>query len=204
MARRRRAEHGRSALSLLIVAAVVGGVIFGVVELTSGPSVPPGPVFIYGDSNLALSQQYLEPGATVRWLGDSAPCNFFAKMQADAALKPAVVVLAFTGGIFSPCARTPSRHDAYLRDYKKARALFPSSTKVYVVLPSPTRSPAERLLAAPTNEDVYQAAKETGFPTLDAWSALGGPDAPYVVGDGIHLGIKGQKIYADVLDDAWS
>lgn len=184
----------------MVVAIVIAVGAYLVVKETSGPS---GPVFIYGDSNVGLAEPFLDKGATVRWLGDSGPCNFFTKMQADALLKPSVVVLAFTGGIFSPCAHTPSRHDAYLRDYLKARALFPPDTKVYVVLPPPTRSPAEKFLGTPSNRDVYQAAQESGLPTLDAWDELGGASAPYAVVDGIHLNEKGQRIYASVLSQAY-
>jgi len=185
---------------LAVIVALAVGAVFLAVDLTSEPS---GPVFVYGDSNLILSSQYLEPGATLRTLGNSEMCNFFAKMKADAALHPSVVVLAFTGATFSPCAHDVPRYDAYLRDYKKARALFPESTEVFVVLPSPTRAPAEKFLAAPTNEDVYKAARASGLPTIDAWSALGGPDAPYTVSDGIHLNEQGQRIYAATLSDAW-
>jgi hypothetical protein len=185
---------------VVIIALAVGAAVLAV-KLTS--SDPSGPVFVYGDSNLILSSKYLEPGATVRGLGNSEMCNFFAKMKADAALKPSVVVLAFTGATFSPCARDVPRYDAYLRDYAKARALFPDSTEVFVVLPSPTRSPAEKYLASPTNEDVYKAAQDSDLPTIDAWSALGGPDAPYVVSDGMHLNEKGQRIYANALSEAW-
>jgi hypothetical protein len=169
----------------------------------SATAAPPGPPIVYGDSNLHLSEPYLQPGATVRWIGNSAMCDFFTKMKADAASRPSVVVLAFTGATYSPCARDASRYNVYLRDYKKARALFPASTKVYVVLPSPTRFPAQLLLAADSNIDVYRAAMDSGLPRLDAWSALGGKRAPYVEWDGIHLNAQGQKIYAGVLSRAW-
>jgi hypothetical protein len=198
---------------LLGGALVVGLIVFLVVQLTSTDAevAPTGdlsdpssrPVFVYGDSNLMLAEEFLDDGAIVRATGQSSPCTFFTKMQQDAATNPRVVVLAFTGGNFWPCARGLPRYDAYARDYAKARAIFPKSTKVYVVLPTPTRRPAQIFLAAASNRDVYDAAKGSGLPTLDAWSELGGADAPYTVYDGIHLTLEGARIYAEVLSEAW-
>ena len=191
----------RSVVWLSLVLATVAFAASGCVP--SASSAPPPAAIIYGDSNVALAEEELQPGAIIRWIGNSAPCDHFATMQKDAALKPQVVIFAFTGATYSPCARNDSRRDVYLRDYKEARALFPSTTKVYVVLPSPTKFPAATLLAANSNQDVWQAAMESGLPRLDAWSALGGRKAPYVVHDGIHLGDNGQVIYARVLSNGW-
>lgn len=183
--------------------------IVGVLALSSVGCVgalappPPGPPIIYGDSNLGLAQDSLKPGAIVKWIGDSEMCDFFTKMKADVASRPSVVVLAFTGATYSACAHDIPRYDAYKRDYAKARAIFPSSTKVYVVLPSPTRFPASILLAHDSNQDVYKAAWDSGLPRLDAWTALGGKRAPHTIIDGIHLDEQGQVIYAGVLSKAW-
>ena len=188
---------------LVWLSLVLATVAFAATGCVPSASSAPPPVIIYGDSNVALTEEELQPGATIRWIGNSAPCDHFATMQKDAALKPRVVIFAFTGATYSPCARNDSRHDVYVRDYKKARAFFPATTRVYVVLPSPTKFPAAMLLAANSNQDVWQAAMEVGLPRLDAWSALGGRKAPYVVQDGIHLGDDGQVIYGRVLSAAW-
>jgi len=188
-----------SLVAVVVVALISAGCVSG--PLATAP--PPGPPIVYGDSNLGLSQEYLDPGAIVRWIGNSEMCDFFAKMRVDAQSRPRAVVLAFTGATYSPCAHDVPRYNAYLRDYKKARAIFPATTKVYVVLPSPTRFPAQLLLAAASNVDVYRAAIDTGLPRLDAWSPLGGKRAPYTDWDGIHLTPEGRRIYAGVLSRAW-
>jgi hypothetical protein len=195
----RRLFNRRIGLAVIVGLVALGSV--GCVGALAPP--PPGPPIIYGDSNLALAEDSLKPGAVVKWIGNSGPCDFFSKMQADVATHPRVVILAFTGATYSACEHDIPRYNAYLRDLKKARAIFPSSTKVYVILPSPTRFPASLLLAHDSNQDVYKAAWDTGLPRLDAWTPLGGKRAPYTIIDGIHLDEQGQVIYAGVLSKGY-
>src|SRR5262245_56242033 len=130
-----------------MIALVVGGIIYVGADLASTESALSGPVYVYGDSNTILASQFFKPGATVRARGLASPCTFFAQMKTDATTHPSVVVLSFTGATHDQCDRGSSRYDTYVRDYKLARLVFPPETKVYAILPPPTRSPAQRFLA---------------------------------------------------------
>ena len=126
--------------------------------------LPPGGIVLYGDSLVENAQNYYKLGVHLRMLGGTAPCDFFGRMNTDALQHPAVVVLAFTGNMLTPCTRVGgSRHDVYLAGLQVAKAKFPAA-RVFVVLPPPMRDS--------DNSDVVQAARDSGLATLDARTPL--------------------------------
>jgi hypothetical protein len=101
-------------------------------------------------------------------------------------------VLAFVGNYPHPCHHGATRYDAYLEDFVAAAALFPGS-RVYVTLPPAIRPPGE------PNDDVAQAARDSGLILLDARTPL---DAQERAPDGVHLLDEGSRVFADVLNGA--
>ena len=195
-------------LLLAAVSLVSAGCVSSTITAasTAPPPSPPAGTIIYGDSNLVFSQDNLPYGTIVRAQLGYAPCDWFDQMRRDAVKHPPIVVLVFTGNTYSDCASAKPRYSEYLQDFKMARSKFPSSTKVYVALPPPTKSPAEKYpyyFVSASNADVKQAVLDTGLPRVDTWTPLGGAAAPYAIWDGIHLNATGQKIFATALTHAW-
>jgi hypothetical protein len=160
------------------------------------PKAPPTPTYIvYGDSVVVQAAPYLRqriPNVTIGAFGGTAICDWFGNMFDRGRHAPRVVVISFVGIYGRPCQVGATRYDAYRRDLQVARSLFPPSTRVYAVIPPASKSPV------PPNADVVQAVLDSGLPTLDARTALGGEAAPYVY-DGTHLTDPGCRIYASVL-----
>lgn len=186
---------------LLLIAALV------VPACAPPPSLPR--VIVYGDSLGVEAAPALRdrlaavaPGyeLVLRVAGGTAPCDWHAGMKEDVALRPSLVVLAFTGNRFTDCSRRGPVWDRYRGDtwWSIGHWQGRGASTLVVAPPGPvgtTPSEHEAALGA------LSAARETGSPSVDLAPWFTDPvdgrfaeRVPCLAGEGETHGCVGRSI----------